>query len=194
MKHLVRAGVLVVILVGALLVLRQIKVPAALEPFGFYSGTRAENAREWASKPLSYAAVPTCNECHQDKYGVWKESKHGTVSCENCHGPAQAHVDYGDPVVVDASRELCAVCHGKLDSRPKSFPQVDLSQHGRQLACITCHNPHSPQIAAPPAVPHDLQGRADCLVCHGQAGFKPAPKDHAGRVSDTCLSCHSAKK
>lgn len=194
MKHLIRAGILVVVLVGALLVMRQIKVPAALEPFGFYRGTAVENAREWASKPLNYAAVPTCNQCHADKYGTWSASVHSTVSCENCHGPAQGHVDYGDPVEVAISRELCAVCHGQLASRPRDFPQIDLAQHGGQETCITCHDPHSPLLAAPKEIPHDLQGRADCLACHAPGGFKPVPPDHAGRASGTCLSCHSTKK
>jgi len=194
MKHLIRAGILVVLLVAGLLILRQIQVPAALEAFGFYKGDKADNAGEWASRPLSYAAVPECNQCHQDKYSTWKDSAHGTVSCENCHGPAQQHIDEGTAVVVNTSRDLCAVCHGEVASRPKGFPQVDVSTHGGDQQCVTCHNPHNPKIAAPPAIPHDLQGRADCLMCHGAGGFKPAPQDHAGRTSDTCLSCHTSKK
>ena len=195
MKHLIRAGGLLVLLVGGLIVLMQFQAPDALQPYGFYKGDKAANAREWASRPLNFAAVPTCNECHGNNYGVWIESSHKTVSCENCHGPAQLHVDYGRPedVKVDDSRELCAVCHGQLPSRPKDFPQIDLSKHGADKSCAACHNPHNPRIAAPPVVPHVLQGRADCLVCHGQAGFKPAPQDHAGRGNDGCLNCHKTK-
>ncbi len=39
-------------------------------------------------------------------------------------------------------------------------------------------------------IPHPLDGRDDCLLCHGETGLKPYPADHAGRTSDTCLTCH----
>ena len=44
---------------------------------------------------------------------------------------------------------------------------------------------------APPAIPHDLAGRDNCLTCHNpDGGVQPAPKDHAGRTNDTCQTCH----
>jgi hypothetical protein len=42
-----------------------------------------------------------------------------------------------------------------------------------------------------PTIPHDLQGRETCLVCHNPAGgLKPAPPDHLGRTDDMCQMCH----
>jgi hypothetical protein len=41
-----------------------------------------------------------------------------------------------------------------------------------------------------PAIPHSLEGRENCLMCHGPQGFKPNPPDHEGRTNETCLSCH----
>ncbi|MFO0757711.1 MAG: cytochrome c3 family protein [Byssovorax sp.] len=46
-------------------------------------------------------------------------------------------------------------------------------------------DPDSPTI-----IPHNLEGRAACLTCHGPAGRKPFPGDHVGRPSAACLSCH----
>ncbi len=45
--------------------------------------------------------------------------------------------------------------------------------------------------AAPP-VPHSIQGRSDCLSCHGQNGVKPYPAWHAERAlsADVCSTCH----
>ncbi|MFC2004805.1 hypothetical protein ACFLUY_01120 [Chloroflexota bacterium] len=37
---------------------------------------------------------------------------------------------------------------------------------------------------------HSLEGRDDCLMCHGESAAKPFPADHAGRANDTCLECH----
>lgn len=46
-------------------------------------------------------------------------------------------------------------------------------------------DPRTPSI-----IPHTLEGRADCVGCHGPAGKKPFPWDHQGRPSAACLSCH----
>lgn len=47
--------------------------------------------------------------------------------------------------------------------------------------------PISPGV---PPIPHTLEGRDDCLMCHAEGGFKPFPADHDGRTSDTCRTCH----
>jgi len=39
-------------------------------------------------------------------------------------------------------------------------------------------------------VPHGLEGRADCLVCHDIGKFKPFSQDHKGRSNDQCFACH----
>ncbi len=41
-----------------------------------------------------------------------------------------------------------------------------------------------------PPIPHTLEGRDDCLMCHAEGALKPFPADHAGRTSDTCRTCH----
>ena len=60
--------------------------------------------------------------------------------------------------------------------------------------------PAAPTAAAPsggipliPASHQPVEQRSDCLSCHKQAGFMPAPKTHEGRTGDTCKSCHQAK-
>ncbi len=44
--------------------------------------------------------------------------------------------------------------------------------------------------AAQPRIPHTLDGRDNCLSCHGPQGVKPVPADHAGRTNDMCRACH----
>lgn len=46
--------------------------------------------------------------------------------------------------------------------------------------------------ACKPQIPHPIEGRNDCVACHGQNGVKPYPEDHAKRQrgNDTCLNCH----
>ena len=44
----------------------------------------------------------------------------------------------------------------------------------------------------PPPIPHSLEGRQDCVVCHatGVAGAPKYPADHTGRTSAMCPACH----
>jgi ABC-type Fe3+-hydroxamate transport system substrate-binding protein len=51
------------------------------------------------------------------------------------------------------------------------------------------------EVEGPPGIPHTLEGRADCLVCHqtGVAGAPRVPADHAGRTSAVCQTCHKPK-
>ncbi len=44
----------------------------------------------------------------------------------------------------------------------------------------------------PPAIPHTLEGRDDCLQCHAESAFKPFPTDHSGRTNDGCTTCHKS--
>ncbi len=188
MNHLIRAGAVIGVLIIAFVVLRAMPPPKSLADFGFHKVE--DNEKEWASQPLRYADPSTCNACHQEQHSAWETAQHSPVSCESCHGPGQAHADTGAKVVVDTSRELCALCHARLLARPPQFPQVDLERHGEQAECVTCHDPHEPRLATAPLIPHTLEGRTDCLLCHDLEGFKPVPEDHAGRGTETCLSCH----
>lgn len=191
MKHLVRAGALLLaVLIVVFVVPRVMPIPVSLEEYGFYPKNSERNIQEWASLPLQYADHAICGDCHHAKYNSWEKAKHSTVSCESCHGPGVAHVDKGTDLVVDTSRESCGLCHAKVLARLKDFPQVDLREHGGKETCITCHNPHAPQITGPSKIPHTLEERTDCLLCHKDGGIKPFPLDHEGRSQNTCLNCH----
>lgn len=43
-------------------------------------------------------------------------------------------------------------------------------------------------------IPHALEGRQDCLMCHSQTSAVPYPPDHVGRPSSTCLVCHATTR
>lgn len=50
-------------------------------------------------------------------------------------------------------------------------------------------------IACTPAIPHSIDGRDDCISCHGQNKVKPFPQWHAKRNlgNDNCKNCHDVK-
>lgn len=60
------------------------------------------------------------------------------------------------------------------------------------LALVFFPQPQAFAQNPPPAIPHSLDGRADCLACHqtGLAGAPKYPPDHAGRTNDMCQLCH----
>ena len=40
-------------------------------------------------------------------------------------------------------------------------------------------------------IPHEVEGREECLLCHAEGAAVPFPADHVGRPSTTCLVCHA---
>ena len=151
----------------------------------------------WAGLPIQFANPTICVDCHQNEYGLQQKGGHRTVTCENCHGPAQAHVEKGAPEVLDTSRGLCALCHAQLISRPRNFPQVDMAIMGGDAECITSHNPHEPRVGMPPQVPHHLEERSDCLSCHSPSEALerlPPQTPHTLEGRTDCLSCHGPEE
>lgn len=46
----------------------------------------------------------------------------------------------------------------------------------------------------PPTIPHSLDGRADCNLCHatGVGSAPKVPPDHTGRTNEMCRACHQS--
>ncbi|MBI4295431.1 MAG: NapC/NirT family cytochrome c [Chloroflexi bacterium] len=88
-------------------------------------------------------------------------------------------------------RADCLQCHNATGIIP--YPQ---DHAGRPLeTCTACHRPAprpepTPPPSAIPGVPHSLEGRENCLLCHSPSGAVPFPQDHAGRPINTCTACH----
>ncbi|MCJ7627440.1 MAG: hypothetical protein MUO50_03530, partial [Longimicrobiales bacterium] len=87
----------------------------------------------------------------------------------------------------------CLMCHAVGVMEP--VPDVPASHEGRAIeTCMMCHAPTSPMVTTgAKLIPHDLEGKANCLMCHA-AGIMPPvpdiPENHAGRVVEMCTWCH----
>jgi hypothetical protein len=197
MQHLFRAGGLlaaVVVLTAVAIALpRVVAVPEVMDDYGLYRGT--DNSAEWADWTGQYLDQQVCDSCHADNHGSWAGSKHSGVSCESCHGPGKAHVEDGASLIIDTSRDFCALCHAEIIGRPAGFPQVDTEIHGGQSDCVKCHDPHGTEFRTDAAreVPHSLEGIADCLECHATGKIMPYAQDHEGLDTGTCLYCHGGE-
>ena len=145
-RHLIRAGILVLIVICAFVTARKFMVPS---DFGKYGHYRASALDDIAAVTLKYAGAQSCPACHGKEASARSSSAHRAVSCENCHGPLAAHAANpkgGKPARPGKTREFCGRCHYKNASRPRAFPQVDGESHNPGMACAECHNPHSPKL------------------------------------------------
>ena len=126
-------------------------------------------------KPHQQAApVVDCLSCHKNLGGLHLDSAAQRVQCQTCHRPHQWRIPGAERTGPLAT-----------PSTPGATPSV---------ATPTAATPTAVAPKGPPAIPHSLEGRSDCLVCHGADGIKPFPADHAGRTKETCTACHRAKQ
>ncbi len=94
-----------------------------------------------------------------------------------------------------AGKEQCLTCHGLQGISP-----MPANHEGRpQESCLVCHKPGpmptpgavQPGAGVAGAIPHTLEGKEKCDLCHaGPGSLKPVPDDHAGRANNTCTACH----
>jgi hypothetical protein len=175
--QVIRLAILFAVAIAGLLVLRQSFVPATFGQLGHYRAAALDSA---AARPIRFAGLQACAECHGDVAAFKARSYHRGLSCEVCHGAANDHAtDPGSRTPVAAKdRETCLHCHGYQSSRPTGFPQVLERVHNPMQACVACHNPHDP---TPPHVP------GPCSACHGSIARTKSLSPH---VSLDCETCH----
>lgn len=152
-KHVFRAAILLLAVLVAMVLGRSLFVPDTWGEFGPYRGA---SVAEHRAKPIRHGGNQVCAMCHDAEYAEHAAGVHAAVQCELCHGPVTLHVDLEEGEVlaempVRRSRELCELCHRRLEARPAGFPQIDVREHltsnGVELtsnACFECHDPHSP--------------------------------------------------
>ncbi len=156
--HIIRFAVLLLFAGAAFFLLRGILVPDSFGTDESYSYRyyRADSVEEQADLYPLYQDSKKCISCHDDQYHVWGTDSHREVSCETCHGPWQAHNNNTkDIMMADSSSDSCLLCHEWLDARPAEFPQVtDIKSHMIEngykfepsFSCISCHDPHEPNL------------------------------------------------
>ena len=169
------------VMVAGLLYVRHTFVPETFGELGHYRSAAVDSI---AAQPLQYVGQQVCGECHEEIYDTKKDSRHGTVACEVCHGVAAAHVEDPEAHKLPAPRKrgYCPLCHGYNASRPTGFPQIDPVTHNPVQPCIACHDPHQP------VTPHVPEA---CSACHGEIARTKAVSHHA---TLPCTQCHEVEE
>lgn len=63
--------------------------------------------------------------------------------------------------------------------------------------CFTCHNPGAANFAplssesTQEPMPHPLEQREDCLICHSTRAPYPFSQSHDLALNQACLICHT---
>jgi uncharacterized CHY-type Zn-finger protein len=143
--HLVRVALLMIVCVLVFVVVRRVVEPAGFGKYGHYRAGALDDIR---SHPIAFAGHAACESCHSDVLEIKSKTKHAGVACEACHGAQAKHA--ADPAsikpVLPDTAVLCVRCHEANSAKPKTFPQVNASEHSGGQSCGTCHQPHSPRI------------------------------------------------
>ncbi len=139
--------------------------------------TGCHNPHASKYQKLLVADVPAlCYTCHEK--GIFtKKTVHPPVEsgmCTTCHSP---HASNDVALLLNPVNKLCGACHEKQSSGRHVMSgfglgddhpvkgKADPSKPGRELSCISCHNPHATSgktlFANDAATPAEL-----CLLCH----------------------------
>lgn len=161
---------------------------------------------EWVNYHPGEKKPYKCGPCHMTGYspeghqdglegivGTWAFPG---VQCEECHGPASAHIRSPRKAKpkVDRSAAACGKCHVRGDKNKipaskgfirhhEQYQELLASPHGNSLQCVDCHNPHKKAVAS------IVQS---CSDCHADAAKAVANNIH-GQSRIDCVECHMAK-
>ncbi|MDE3091042.1 MAG: ammonia-forming cytochrome c nitrite reductase subunit c552, partial [Chloroflexota bacterium] len=107
-------------------------------------------------------------------------AKEGHTDCLSCHEKGVNGAPKFPPDHTGRTNDMCLGCH--------TFKPGAASATAAPTAAST----PATLSNVPPPIPHTLEGRDQCLVCHqtGGGGAPKVPADHAGRTNDQCRTCH----
>jgi hypothetical protein len=154
-NHVWRPLYIALFLVAVGLVARYLLVPGdfgVYERGYMYGWHRKSNEQEWQAVRVKYQTGRSCIPCHRDKYDDIKNSPHGAISCENCHGPLLEHPKDPVSMEINRSRSLCIRCHARLPYKASlrgAIKGINPETHYPQAECMMCHYPHNPKRPNP---------------------------------------------
>ncbi len=140
-----------------------------------YAGLNAPAIRELAAPPRE----PGAGQPNPVPHPISTDT-----NCLTCHGAAGVIPAPESHAAFDITQ--CTQCH----QAPPTEQPTPASASPTPAPDATNLPTQPPPESGPPAIPHPVEDRADCVLCHGENGVKPFPTDHAGRTSDTCQMCH----
>ncbi len=173
----------------------------------------------WQTHPnnIGHSDAPGCFRCHDGKH-VSSDNQAIRLECNLCHSipqvssPGQTIVSLPvtpgkEPASHQSTTWLsehrtqfdasCATCHNVENpggSDNSSFCSNGAC-HGNNWKYVGLNAPQVRQASPaaqgnPPAIPHPVTARTNCLLCHSAGKVRPFPASHASYTVDMCKQCH----
>jgi predicted CXXCH cytochrome family protein len=159
-----------------------LRVPFVHGPAGTYSCVYCHQEKATPKYSVTKRDMPLCAECHEDKASEFSKRKyiHGPIAggmCEVCHDP---HGSANRAQLRMPINTLCLSCHEAIARKPhilrtpsgEGHPvsgrkDPSASASGRDMSCISCHNPHAADVR------YFFVNNADdrmelCQMCHNK--------------------------
>jgi len=160
------------------------------------------------AEAAQFVGEATCAGCHDGIAKGFEENPHTKmtlmhgnapgVTCENCHGAGQAHVEGGgischsvhqskEEKLLKASQpKLCFQCHS--DTKPAFNMPFHHKVIEGLITCSDCHDVHGTFLA------NNVKSTADqnaiCTKCHTETRG-PFVYEHVAVRAEGCLGCHT---
>lgn len=142
--------------------------------------------------PHPIAGREQCSLCHA--LGAMKPFPEDHVgrsdeSCTACHVVAatEATPELTATAITEtptAPATVAATATGVITSSVESTPAI-----ATVAATAIATGMPTPAVSAGP-IPHEVEGRENCLLCHDRGAAVPFPTDHIGRSNESCQACH----
>jgi DmsE family decaheme c-type cytochrome len=181
-----------------------------------------------------YAGSETCKSCHEDVYKSWENGAHWKQTlkeggaakhgCEDCHGPAAAHV--ADPADTSSlflfekasAKDInarCLTCHA---GGPQHMNALNSEHSKNDVSCTSCHSQHHAEThefllkKSQPALCYTChlqqkaqfdmpfhhrvnEGLIKCSDCHNVHGTVGPKQVRTSATQDAvCFTCHTDKQ
>ncbi len=136
----------------------------------------------------------SCIDCHANNHkGLIQEKYYANEKCTECHtvnswkSPEFEHSRTNFKLQGAHKRVTCKECHYRKGENGSMIQKFE----GLSMDCVTCHrNTHEGQF--------DINGRTDCLRCHGLDDWKQIIFDHnlarfkleGAHIKVKCEKCH----
>ncbi|HEY0306832.1 MAG TPA: DmsE family decaheme c-type cytochrome [Acidobacteriaceae bacterium] len=170
-------------------------------PVQLMAAGAAKPAAQDAAAPADPAA-DQCGTCHADVVKNFSTNPHSRiaemhtgkgVTCENCHGNGQAHMESGgDPTKIinpkkATAKQINATC---LTCHSAAHPDFEHSPHGKaDLSCISCHSVHESKTQTGLL---KMEQPKLCYTCHSdtKASFAQTFHHKVNEGVVKCNDCH----
>ncbi len=156
--------------------------------------TRERAAGVPGAIPHPIAGREQCSLCHA--LGAMKPFPTDHVgrsdeSCTVCHAVAAATAEATpEPTATATSETLTALATTAATATSViAAPAEPVTATVAVTATIAATGTPMPAASAGP-IPHELEGRENCLLCHDRGAAVPFPADHVGRSNQSCQACH----